>query len=90
MRLRSVALLLFWVLTAVMAYGAFHLGVEVDQTKYLPDRFESVKWQHVVERKLNTSTKTLTDRRRGGRRHPKAGPRLHAPNRERAAFQALR
>ncbi len=59
MRLRSVALLLFWVLTAVMAYGAFHLRVEVDQTKYLPDRFESVKWQHVVERKLNTSTKTL-------------------------------
>ncbi|MEO2241105.1 MAG: hydrophobe/amphiphile efflux-3 (HAE3) family transporter [Euryarchaeota archaeon] len=59
MRLRTMALLLFWVLTAVMAYGAFHLRVEVDQTKYLPDRFESVRWQHVVERKLSTSTKTL-------------------------------
>ncbi|WP_456435234.1 hydrophobe/amphiphile efflux-3 (HAE3) family transporter [Methanopyrus sp.] len=59
MRFRTTIILSFLALTAVMAYGALHLNVEVDQTKYLPDRFESMKWQHVVERELGTSTKTL-------------------------------
>ncbi|AAM02269.1 hydrophobe/amphiphile efflux-3 (HAE3) family transporter [Methanopyrus kandleri] len=59
MRFRTAIILSFLALTAVMAYGALHLNVEVDQTKYLPDRFESMKWQHVVERELGTSTKTL-------------------------------
>ncbi|WP_457620718.1 hydrophobe/amphiphile efflux-3 (HAE3) family transporter [Methanopyrus sp.] len=59
MRFRTAIILSFLALTTVMAYGALHLNVEVDQTKYLPDRFESVKWQHVLERELSTSTKTL-------------------------------
>jgi len=54
----SAALLPF-VLTAIMTHGAFHSRVEVDQTKYLPDRFGSVRWRHVVKRGLNASTKTL-------------------------------
>ncbi len=59
MRFKTGTLVVFFVLTALMAYGAFHLKVEVDQTKYLPSDFESVKWKKVVEKELGGSTKTL-------------------------------
>ncbi len=59
MRFKTGTLVTFFVLTALMAYGASHLKVEVDQTKYLPSNFESVKWEKVVEKKLGGSTKTL-------------------------------